>query len=47
MNEARKRAGAYMVRVLRPGQATTMEFNGERLNLEVDATGRIVAARCG
>ncbi|WP_260673969.1 I78 family peptidase inhibitor [Comamonas aquatica] len=47
VTEARKRAGAYMVRVLRPGQATTMEFNGERLNLEVDATGRIVAARCG
>jgi hypothetical protein len=35
-----------MVRVLRPGQAVTMEFNAERLNLEVDATGRIVAARC-
>ena len=47
VNEARKRAGAYMVRVLRPGQVTTREFNAERLNLEVDATGRIIAARCG
>ena len=47
VSEARKQAGAYMVRVLRPGQAVTMEFNAERLNLEVDATGRIVAARCG
>lgn len=45
--EARKQAGAYMVRVLRPGQAVTREFNAERLNLEVDATGRIIAARCG
>ncbi|MGN1055760.1 MAG: I78 family peptidase inhibitor [Comamonas sp.] len=45
--EARKRAGAYVVRVLRPGQPTTREFNAERLNLEVDATGRIIAARCG
>lgn len=47
VNEARKRSGAYMARVLRPGQPTTREFNAERLNLEVDATGRIVAARCG
>lgn len=47
INEARQRAGAYMARVLRPGQPTTREFNAERLNLEVDATGRIVAARCG
>ena len=47
VNEARKRSGAYMARVLRPGQVTTREFNAERLNLEVDATGRIIAARCG
>lgn len=47
INEARQRAGAYMARVLRPGQPTTREFNAERLNLEVDATGRIIAARCG
>lgn len=47
INEARQRSGAYMARVLRPGQPTTREFNAERLNLEVDATGRIVAARCG
>lgn len=45
--EARKHAGAYMARVLRPGQPTTREFNAERLNLVVDATGRIVAAHCG
>ena len=47
VSEARRRAGAYMARVLRPGQITTREFNAERLNLEVDATGRIIAARCG
>lgn len=45
--EARKRSGAYMARVLRPGQPTTRELNPERLNLEVDATGRILSARCG
>ena len=35
------------VRVLEPGQMVTMEFDGERLNIEVDATKKIVAVRCG
>ena len=47
IREARKRSGAYMARVLRPGQITTREFNAERLNLEVDGTGRIIKAFCG
>lgn len=47
MESARARSGAHMARILRPGQVTTMEFNAQRLNLEVDAGGRIVAARCG
>ena len=44
---ARVRSGAQMARVLRPGQVITKEFNAQRLNLEVDANGRIVAVRCG
>jgi len=44
---ARTRAGATLSRVLKPGQAVTMEFNGARLNLEVDARNRLTAARCG
>ena len=44
---ARVSAGALMVRILRPGQMITKEFDAERLNLEVDAAGRIVAVRCG
>ena len=44
---ARVSAGALMVRILRPGQMVTKEFDPERLNLEVDAAGRIIAARCG
>lgn len=47
LEQARLRSGAAMARVLHPGQPTTREFNAERLNLEVDATGRITAARCG
>ncbi|AOG22966.1 I78 family peptidase inhibitor [Acidovorax sp. RAC01] len=47
MESARARSGAQMARILRPGQITTKEFNAQRLNLEVDATGRIIAVRCG
>lgn len=47
MESARSRSGAQMARILRPGQIITKEFNAQRLNLEVDATGRIIAVRCG
>ena len=47
MEAARVRSGALMVRVLRPGQMITKEFDAQRLNLEVNAAGRIVAVRCG
>ena len=47
VEEARRRSGALMARVLRPNQPTTLEFNAERLNLQVDATGRFTAASCG
>jgi len=47
LEQARQRSGAAMARVLHPGQMTTKEFNAERLNLEVDATGRILVVRCG
>ena len=44
---ARRRAGARDVRKIEPGRAYTMEFRGDRLNLEVDRRGRIRAVRCG
>ena len=44
---ARTRAAAGTVRALKPGQAVTMEFNGARLNLDVDARGRVTSVRCG
>ena len=40
-------SGASTVRTLQPGQAITKEFNGERLNLQVDAAGTIVRIHCG
>jgi hypothetical protein len=45
--QARKDAGATSVRVLKPGQPVTMDFNGARLNIEVDEKGIGVSVRCG
>lgn len=47
VEEARQRSGSYMARVLRPGQMVTMEFNAQRLNLDLDAAGVIRKVRCG
>jgi hypothetical protein len=45
--DARARSGAKVVRVVRPGQMITLEFNAQRLNIEVDGTGRVIRVRCG
>jgi hypothetical protein len=48
VDEARRRSGALMARVQRadaPSPNQTVDV--ERLNLKVDATGRIIAATCG
>ncbi|KRD41984.1 proteinase inhibitor I78 [Acidovorax sp. Root275] len=47
VESARVRSGAQMARILRPGQIITKEFDAQRLNLEVDGNGRILAVRCG
>ena len=47
IEEARKRSGALMARVIRQGQPVTADANVERLNLQVDATNRIISAHCG
>lgn len=45
--QAQQDAGAKQVRILEPGQMVTMEFNGERLNLEVDDKRLVTSVRCG
>lgn len=47
VEDARQRSGSYMARVLRPNQVVTMEFNAQRLNLDVDAAGVVTRVRCG
>ena len=45
--QAKEDAGASDVRVLKPNQPVTMEFIGERLNIELDEKGAVSGVRCG
>ena len=45
--EAMKLAGAGLWRFLRPGQIVTMEYRADRLNVVLDAQGKVEAIRCG
>lgn len=45
--EALRLAGAETLRWLQPGDIVTMEYREDRLNVELDATGRVKAVRCG
>ena len=47
LEQARQRSGSRIARILRPGQMVTMEYSAERLNLDVDASGKVASVRCG
>ena len=35
------------VRIIKPGDQVTMDFQATRLNIEVDAAGNVASLRCG
>lgn len=45
--ELRSATRAQRVRVVRPGEMVTMEFDPGRLTVQVDAAGKVLAVRCG
>lgn len=45
--DVRGRSGSDAVRVLKPGQVMTLEYNPSRVNIIVDGQGKISAIRCG
>lgn len=45
--EAQRLSGARIVRRYRTGDAVTMDFRADRLNVETDAGGTIVKLSCG
>ena len=46
-SQALSRSGASSLRVYRSGDAITMDFSAQRLNLELDASGKVIKASCG
>ena len=45
--EAQRLTGAARMRWIRPGQMVTMDYRAARLNIDLDALGRITGLRCG
>lgn len=44
---AKARDGKRAVRIVRVGDMTTADFDGDRLTIIVDASGNVLDARCG
>lgn len=47
VEQARTDSGAKTVRTLKPGQMVTLEFDANRLNLDLDGTSVVTGVRCG
>lgn len=45
--KALRLSGAKSIRWISPGMAVTMDYREDRLNLDLDAGGKIVRAHCG
>ena len=45
--EALRRSGARALRWIRPGDAVTMDFRQDRLNISLDAQNRVERLHCG
>jgi len=45
--EAMRTANARTVRWIRPGDAVTMDYRTDRLNIDLDAANRVTGFRCG
>ena len=45
--EAMRRSGARALRWIRPGDAVTMDYREDRLNVRLDAENRVEAFNCG
>jgi Peptidase inhibitor I78 family len=45
--EAQRRSGAARLRWIRPGDVVTMDFSPQRLNIHLDARGRVESFACG
>lgn len=46
-DEVRRDANARIARILRPGDAATMDFRADRLDILLDDGGQVEGLRCG
>ena len=47
VEDARLASQSHDVRVIEPGQAVTMDYRHDRLNIDVNERGAITGVRCG
>ncbi|PNQ93821.1 hypothetical protein CCU68_04340 [Pseudomonas gingeri NCPPB 3146 = LMG 5327] len=47
LEQARSRSGAQSARILGPDDMVTLEYRSDRLNLNVDSTGKVERVNCG
>lgn len=45
--DALRRTGAKVIRLIRPGQAVTMDYRTDRLNIGVDERDKVIRITCG
>ncbi|GAA5234989.1 hypothetical protein FOZ76_22355 [Verticiella sediminum] len=46
-SDAQQRSGASTLRVMKPGEVMTLEYNPRRLTVILDESNRVSSARCG
>lgn len=47
IEQVQRQANAKLVRVLAPGDAATMDYNPQRLNIDIDESEVIIRLTCG
>ena len=47
LNQVRGRTGALDARILGPNDMVTLEYRSERVNVNADASGKVIRVNCG
>ena len=47
LNQVRSQSGAMDARILGPNDMVTLEYRSERVNVNTDASGKVIRVNCG